>query len=120
MVGIGTNASLFFNVHLRMKNFGLLWSVAKNKYLLTLVFFAVWITFFDRNDLLTQYDRKSELQKLEQSKAYYEAEITSTKKELTDLQGDRNVLEKQAREKYFLKKPNEDVFIVVDSTSAKN
>jgi cell division protein FtsB len=81
--------------------------------------FVVWISFFDRNDLITQYDRKKELEKLETSKDYYEKEIATTKKELTDLNNNPAILEKLAREKFFLKRPNEEVFIVEDTIVEK-
>ena len=70
--------------------------------------------------MITQWDRKKELQKLETSKAYYETEIKSTQKELADLERDTRVLEKFARERFFLKRPNEDVFIIIDSMEVKN
>jgi len=90
-----------------------------NKYILSLVVFIVWISFFDRNDLLTQWDRKQELKKLETSKAFYENEISSTKKDLLDLNNDPAVLEKFAREKFYLKRPNEEIFLIDDSTERK-
>lgn len=91
----------------------------RNKYVSSLIVFIVWITFFDRNDLWTQLDRKHELQKLETSKDFYEKEIAATKKDLMDLNNDPAVLEKFAREKFYLKKANEQVFIVDDSTQEK-
>lgn len=103
-----------------MKKVSFVLNIIRNKYLLSVIVFAVWILFFDRNDLITQWDRKKELKKLETSKAYYETEIKSTKKDLADLDRDTRVLEKFAREKFFLKRPNEDVFIIVDSTDVKN
>jgi len=93
--------------------------VLRNKYVLAVLVFSVWITFCDRNDLFTQYDRKQELKKLEQSAGFYEKEIALTRQELTDLNNDPAVLEKLAREKFYLKRPNEEVFVVVDSTSEK-
>lgn len=75
--------------------------------------------FFDRNDLWTQWERKQELQKLEISKAFYEKEITSTNKDLLELSNDPAILEKFAREKFFLKRTNEVIFIVDDSTKEK-
>ncbi len=83
----------------------------KNKYLLTGVGFAVWILFFDSRDLITSHFReKGELQKLEQSKKYYEQQITATKHELDQLRSNPAVLEKYAREKYLMKRDNEDLF----------
>jgi cell division protein FtsB len=92
----------------------------KNKFVIAIVAFIVWILFFDRNDLFTQWDRKKELNKLETSKQYYMGEISSIKKELADLDNDPAILEKIAREKFYLKRDNEDVFIIEDSTTAKN
>lgn len=94
--------------------------VFRNKYILSLIVFAVWILFFDRNDFLTQWDRKQELQKLETSVSFYEKEIANTKRDLTDLNNKPVILEKFAREKFYLKRPNEDVFIVNDTTIKKN
>ncbi len=85
-----------------------------------LLVFVVWISFFDRNDLFTQWDRKQELKKLETSKLYYETEIASTKKDLMDLNNNPAILEKFAREKFYLKRPNEEIFIVDDSDVEKN
>jgi cell division protein FtsB len=70
--------------------------------------------------LITQWERKKELNKLETSKEYYMGEISSIKKELADLDNDPAILEKIAREKFYLKRANEDVFVIIDSTSAKN
>ncbi len=103
-----------------MKKFSPYISLFKNKYFVSALVFVVWISFIDRNDLFTQYGRKQELKKLETSKNYYEAEITSTKKELQDLTNNSTVLEKIAREKFFFKRPNEDVFIIEDSSTKKS
>ena len=103
-----------------MKNWVLAYKFFKNKYVLSIVVFVIWVSFFDRNDLITQMERKKELQRLETSKAYYETEIKNTQKELADLERDTRFLEKFARERFYLKRPNEDVFIVSDSVLQKN
>ncbi len=103
-----------------MKKASVLLKMVRNKYIMSVLAFLVWILFFDRNDMITQWERKKELQKLETSKAYYEAEIAVTQKELADLERDTRVLEKFAREKFFLKRPNEDVFIITESQEQKN
>ena len=94
--------------------------ILRNKYLSSIIVFVVWISFFDRNDLFTQWDRKQELQKLEASKSFYEKEIAATKKDLTELNNNPAVLEKFAREKFYLKKRNEEIFIIDDSTKEKS
>ena len=87
-------------------------NILKNKYALSLLTFTIWISFFDRNDLVTQLERRKELKQLEASQAYYEQEIAGIKKELADLQNDPAILEKFAREKFYLKRSDEDIFIV--------
>lgn len=94
--------------------------IIKNKYTLSFLVFIVWISFFDRNDLITQWDRKQELQKLELSTSFYEKEIANTKKDLIDLNNRPFILEKFAREKFYLKQPNEDIFVINDSSDKKN
>src|ERR1700743_762354 len=85
----------------------------KNKYVLTAVGFTVWILFFDARDFITSHFReKGELRKLEQSKRYYEQQIALTKQELDQLRSNPTVLEKYAREKYLMKKDNEDIFLI--------
>lgn len=84
----------------------------KNKYTIALIVFGIWILFFDRNDMITQAERKAELRELEKSKAYYENETRLTLQELKQLDSNRALLEKYAREKYFMKKPNETLFVI--------
>ncbi len=88
----------------------------KNKYLLTFIAFTVWMLFFDRNDIFTQLDRRKELKEIEQSTRYYKTEIETNKKALADLKINPTALEKLAREKYFMKRDNEDIYIIEDST----
>lgn len=103
-----------------MKRLSYLLKLFKNKYIVSIVVFAVWLSFFDRNDLFTQWDRKQELQKLETSTSFYEKEIANTKKDLMDLNSNPAILEKFAREKFYLKRPNEDIFLVNDTADKKN
>jgi len=93
----------------------------KNKYLLTALGFTIWILFFDARDFITSHFReRGELMKLEQSKKYYEQQIAATKEELQQLRSNPALLEKYAREKYLMKKDNEDLFLIrEDNKSAK-
>jgi len=85
----------------------------RNKYFLTVVAFVVWMLFFDRNDLIAQYEFKSEVSKLQEEKDFYVKEIDKVKKDLSELNSNLNTAEKFAREKYFMKKDNEDVFVII-------
>lgn len=84
----------------------------RNKYLLAGTGFVIWISFFDHNDLLTQLERRSNLKELQQSKAYYVQQIAENQKLSKDLQYNAAAIEKYAREKYLMKKDNEDLFII--------
>jgi cell division protein DivIC len=85
----------------------------KNKYLLTLLVFAAWMLFFDDRDLyVTCIKQRQELGDLRKSKQYFEEQIASTQKELDQLKINLPTIEQYAREKYLMKRDNEDVFVV--------
>ncbi len=84
----------------------------KLHYLIALGAFVVWMLFFDEKDVFTQQKRAAELQKLEEKIEYYEEQITETRQNIDLLDKDPMMLEKFAREKYFMKRPNEEVFII--------
>lgn len=79
--------------------------------MITVVVFMVWISFFDQNNFFTQYDFVKELESLEKDKAFFIEELTKTRQELNDLTTNPVTLEKFAREKYFMKKDNEEIFV---------
>ncbi len=83
-----------------------------NKYLLSFVFMLAWILFFDETDFFVQQSRLKDLEVLKTKTAYYKKEIEITQQELSDIQNNPEALEKFAREKYFLKRDNEDVYII--------
>ena len=86
----------------------------RNKYFLAVAGFAVWMMFFDKNDMISQYEYRSQVNKLQQEKDFYTKEITAIQKDLKELDSNLNTVEKFAREKYFMKKDNEDVFVIVN------
>jgi len=85
----------------------------KNKFFLVAVAFVVWMTFFDKNDLLSQYQYHQQVSKLEQERDFYKTETDKVSKDLEELTSNPQQLEKFAREKYLMRKDNEDVFVVV-------
>jgi len=91
-------------------------SILKNKYFITLIGLAVWITFFDKNDIGTQLELKSEVKALEEEKNYYQKEINEITTELRELNTNPKTLEKFAREKYLMKRDNEDIFVIVEKS----
>lgn len=91
----------------------------KNKYVLTLIAFLIWISFFDKNDLISQYSYRQDLRKLQADKEYYIHEIAQNKKDMEELMSDPEHLEKYAREHYLMKKADEEIFIVQSETVAE-
>jgi len=87
-------------------------AILRNKFVLATVSFAVWLLFFDRNDVFTQIQRKSELDELKQSKQYFEKQIAENRNLSKDLQFNASAIEKYARERYLMKRENEDLFII--------
>lgn len=92
----------------------------KNKYLIAFTAFCIVILFLDKNDVFTQLSRKKELRELEKSKAHYTTQIAAERKELEALKTNPATLEKYAREKYLMKKDNEEVFIVPEKSDPDN
>lgn len=87
-------------------------SFLKNKYFLSGTFFIVWLLFFDHNDFFTQLERRKELNEIKASKAYYSKLIEENRRFSNDLEFNASALEKYAREKYLMKKDNEDLYLV--------
>jgi len=87
--------------------------IFRNKYFLSAAAFVVWMLFFDKNDMLSQYEYRGEVNKLQAEKEFYEKEIATVKKDLNELSTNLNTAEKFAREKYLMKKDNEDVFVII-------
>ncbi len=91
----------------------------KNKFFLVTLAFFVWMIFFDRNDLFSQYEYRSQVHKLEKERDFYKAQTDQVTKELKELNSNPQQLEKFAREKYLMKKDNEDVFLIVPQKTEK-
>jgi len=90
----------------------------KNKYFITLAAFCAVILFLDKNDVLTQLERRRELRGLQQSKAWYTTQLAAERKELEALKNNPATLEKYAREKYLMKKDGEELFIISENYDA--
>ncbi len=86
----------------------------KNKYAATLLAFFIWMLFFDRHDLISQYQLYSKVQELQAKKAYYTNKIDEVKENKKELFSNKDNLERFAREKYWMKRDNEDLFIIVE------
>lgn len=96
--------------------------ITTNFYLVSSIFFVLWMLFFDSNDVFSQYERRKTLKDLENDKKFYEDGIKEIELKREKLSTNVRILERFARENYFLKKPGEDVYIIeeeVDSTEIK-
>lgn len=101
------------NVFLSLTLMNRILELIRNKYFLSVAAFVVWMIFFDKNDIIAQYEFRSEVNKLQEEKDFYVKEISQVKKDLNELNTNLNTAEKFAREKYFMKKDNEDVFVII-------
>jgi cell division protein DivIC len=82
-----------------------------NKYFIVLLFFTVWMLFLDNYSYLDQRALNKQIEELETNKKYYQEEITKDKQSIKRLKNPMEI-EKYAREKYFMKKDSEDIYII--------
>jgi cell division protein DivIC len=87
--------------------------VIKNRYVITILAFLLWMAIFDENNFVAQYKTRQKLKDLEKDKKYYTTEIANNKENLNELMSSMDNLEKFAREKYLMKRDNEDIFVFV-------
>jgi cell division protein FtsB len=95
-----------------------IFSFIKNKYTLAVAAFLFLLFFYDRNNIFVQLDRRKELSNLEKSKNFYQTQNNEIQKQLLELENNPNAAEKYAREHLYMKRDNEDVFIVDSSTDS--
>ncbi|MGO1521375.1 MAG: septum formation initiator family protein [Sphingobacterium sp.] len=89
----------------------------RNQYLIATVAFLIWMCFFDRYDIATQYHFQAEKTKLEKEKKYYTEEIDYIEQSIEDVQFNSAEIQRIAREKYKMKKDQEDVYIITETTT---
>ena len=89
-------------------------SLLKNKYLLTLTVFIVWLIFFDNNNLVVRKRMLKEQRQLRGDCEYYRQRIVEDSTRLSELHKNAESLEKFAREQYLMKRDNEEIFVIVN------
>lgn len=82
-----------------------------NLYSYILIGFVIWMLFFDAHSLLFHHELNSDINELEYQKEHYKNEIAKDEKAIKELSTEEGV-ERTARETYYMKKPNEDIFII--------
>lgn len=93
--------------------------IFSNRYFLIIAFFVVWMVFFDANSLFVHHELNKEIKDLDNNRDYFQKEISKDKEFIEKLKDDEE-LEKFARETYYLKKENEEIFIIEDDSTKKN
>lgn len=83
-----------------------------NKYLIVFVAFAVFVIFFDNHSLIHRWETHQKIIQMDKELKFYQEEIGTNKQKKIELQSSKENLEKFAREHYFMKKENEDIFII--------
>ena len=86
---------------------------------MAILVFTIWVGFFDPKDIGVIYSKEEKLKDLQQSESILLKNIKDTKDELNQLKSNAGTIEKYAREKYYMKKDNEDVFIVDNQNTVK-
>ena len=94
-------------------------AIISNIYVLVLTIFVIWMVFFDTNSLLIHLELRKEIKKLEKQQEFLKEEISKDKK-IIDKLSDPKELEKFAREQYYLKKKNEEIYLIEYEDSLKN
>ncbi len=89
--------------------------IIRNKFFFTFLLFVIWVGLFDRNSLIEQGKYKERIHELQQQQNYY---ITKFKEDSTKLEEFKSPekLEKFARENFYMKKNNEDLYVIIDKT----
>ena len=87
----------------------------RNFYSVSIIAFLVWMTFLDSNDLINRFRMTAKLRSLEHQREYYAEKIKEVEKDRAELMGTTELLEKFAREKYLMKRDNEDIFIIEEA-----
>ena len=90
-----------------------------SKYFITSILFLIWMLFFNEKDVITEFRRRDKLNDLQKSEGHLNDVIKETKQELGQLKNNAQTIEKYAREKYLMKKENEDLFIISSSDTIK-
>ena len=84
----------------------------RNKFFIAFAAFVVWMLFFDERDVFTMRHHRQELRELQKSREYYTDQINKEKTELEKLKNAPATLEKYAREKYYMKRDDEDLYLL--------
>lgn len=87
----------------------------KNRFFLAGLFFVIWMLFIDNYSYLEHRVLNKEIEKLEENKAYFQDQLQRDREAIRSLKNS-DATEKYAREKYYMKRENEDIYIIETDT----
>ena len=93
-------------------NFRPLFRKFANKYTISGLIFLIWIAFLDKNSIVEKVELRNKISTLEKEQKYYQDKIEDDNRKIKELLSSPDNLEKFAREQYFMKNPNEDIFVI--------
>ena len=110
---------LIKDIQPKSETFKIIQKYVLNKYTITICMFLVWMIFFDKTSFLVINELNGEISRYEDQLEYYRKEYEKNDTFYKKLMNNKSEKEKYARENYFMKKPDEEIFIlVVDSADS--
>lgn len=89
-------------------------SILRNRYFLAFLLVLGWLVFFDTHNFINQWRMRRQMKELQHERDFYRDEIYRDSLAIEELKNNPDALERYAREKYLMKRDNEDVFIIVE------
>jgi cell division protein FtsB len=86
----------------------------RNKFIVVIAVFVIWMGLFDKHSLYKQFKLQSTLKALQTKRSYFKDEINKDTKKGLELTTDDKSLEKFAREEHLMKRDDEDIFVIVE------
>lgn len=86
----------------------------RNKYVVAASLFLLWIVFFDENNMVQHHRNKQRLKALKEQRTFYREKIEADNLKMEELRSGAKNLEKYAREQFYMSRPDEDLFLVVE------
>ena len=87
-------------------------TLVRNPYVVSVLIFLLWMTFIDDDNLITSHRYSQKIEELSEEKESLLNGIEQDRREMKELKSNSETLEKFAREKYFMKKDDEVIFII--------
>jgi len=86
----------------------------RNKYVVAIFLFLIWIVFFDENNLIQRQRNKKRLKALKEQRTFYREKIEADNRKIEELKSGAGNLEKYAREQFYMSRPGEDLYLIVE------